>query len=133
MNNKIKAVLDTTILVSALWSDNGNPAAIIKLMPQVIIPCFSHAIFLEYTDVLNRSKFNFSADNLEKLLTKIKEYGEIVSTDKSDIPFLDESDRIFYDVARASGAILITGNIKHYPAEPFIMTPAEFLTKLENR
>ena len=26
-----------------------------------------------------------------------------------------------------SGAILITGNIRHFPAEPFIMSPADFL------
>jgi len=42
----------------------------------------------------------------------------------------DETDRVFYDTAKASGAILITGNIRHYPAMPFIMTPADFLGTL---
>ena len=129
MKNRIKVVLDTNVLVSALWSDNGNPAAIMKLIPAVLIPCFDHTIFLEYTQVLLRPKFDFSARRKEELLSRLKKYGEIVSPNKSDIHFLDESDRVFYDVAQASGAILITGNRRHYPAESFIMTPSDFLKK----
>ncbi|MCL2662882.1 MAG: hypothetical protein FWE83_06060 [Oscillospiraceae bacterium] len=41
------------------------------------------------------------------------------------------SDRIFYDTAIASGAVLITGNTKHFPDEPIIMTPSEFLADME--
>jgi len=47
----------------------------------------------------------------------------------STVFMTDETDRTFYDTAKASDSILITGNIKHYPTEPFIMTPTEFLTK----
>jgi predicted nucleic acid-binding protein len=39
----------------------------------------------------------------------------------------DEEDRKFYNVAKSSGAFLITGNIKHFPPESFIVTPADFL------
>jgi hypothetical protein len=39
----------------------------------------------------------------------------------------DETDRKFYDTAKAAGAMLITGNTKHYPDEPFILTPAAFI------
>jgi hypothetical protein len=35
----------------------------------------------------------------------------------------------FYDIAKAADAILITGNIKHYPDEPFILTPAAFIQR----
>jgi hypothetical protein len=38
----------------------------------------------------------------------------------------DESDRKFYDAAKACHAILITGNQKHFPKENFIVSPAEF-------
>jgi len=48
-----------------------------------------------------------------------------------DISLPDESDRIFYDTACESKAILITGNKKHYPDEEFIMTPADFLLRFE--
>jgi putative PIN family toxin of toxin-antitoxin system len=127
MNSGIKVVLDTNVLVSALWTDSGKPATIIKLMPKIIIPCFNDAIFSEYNDVLNRPKFNFSDYNKKLLFSKIREYGEFNSPSKSVFPMRDESDRIFYDTAKASGAILITGNASDYPAEPFIMKPSDFL------
>jgi len=38
----------------------------------------------------------------------------------------DESDRTFYDTAKTCGAVLVTGNMRHYPSESFIMTPAKF-------
>jgi predicted nucleic acid-binding protein len=39
----------------------------------------------------------------------------------------DETDRKFFDVAKACEAVLITGNRKHYPQDPLIITPAEFV------
>jgi hypothetical protein len=39
----------------------------------------------------------------------------------------DETDRVFYDVAKYAGAFLVTHNIKHYPKEPIIFTPREFV------
>jgi len=83
---------------------------------------------MEYTDVLDRPKFDFSAHKKVVLLSKLKAYGEIVSQSNSNFSMIDESDRIFYDAALASGSILITGNIKHFPSEPFIMTPVDFLS-----
>ena len=43
----------------------------------------------------------------------------------------DEDDCVFYDIAKYAKACLITGNTKHYPVESFILTPMEFLSKLE--
>ncbi|MCL1819283.1 MAG: putative toxin-antitoxin system toxin component, PIN family [Oscillospiraceae bacterium] len=129
MKSIIRVVIDTNILVSALWSDDGNASAIIKMMPSNIIPVFNDFILEEYTEVLSRPKFAFSVHKRESLLAKMKDYGESITPEKSDIPMSDETDRIFYDTAMAIGAILITGNIKDYPNESFIMTPAEFLQK----
>ena len=130
MTGKTRTVIDTNILVSALWSENGNSATIMKMIPSSIIPIFNDSIFDEYAEVLNRPKFSFSASNKERLLVKLKDFGEIVVPEKSDIPMLDETDRIFYDTAMAIGATLITGNKRDYPDELFIMTPAEFLRKM---
>jgi putative PIN family toxin of toxin-antitoxin system len=115
--------------VSALWSDSSIPAEIIKLIPKIIVPCFSCEIFLEYTDVLKRPKFDFSVCKRERLLFEIKEHGEVISPNKSDIPMPDETDRKFYDTAKQIGAILISGNLRHYPAEPFIIMPSDFLRR----
>ena len=46
---------------------------------------------------------------------------------KSNLQMIDEADRIFYDTAKGSNSILITGNIKHFPKEDFIKTVNEFL------
>ena len=131
MINGGKVVIDTNVLVLALWSENGNSAEIMKMIPNDIIPYFSESVFEEYTEVLNRPKFTFSANKKEGLLAKIKEFGEAVTPEKSDIPMIDETDRVFYDTAVSSGAILITGNKKDYPNEPFILTPSEFLHKMK--
>jgi len=59
----------------------------------------------------------------------LKMFGTQINPPTSTISLPDETDRIFYDTAKSSEAVLITGNIRHYPEEPFIMTPAEFLSK----
>ena len=63
------------------------------------------------------------------IISDLQEFGKLIDPRESSIPMEDETDRIFYDTAKASGAVLVTGNIKHYPDEPFIMTPAEFLKR----
>jgi putative PIN family toxin of toxin-antitoxin system len=114
MSAAINVVLDTNILVSALWSKRSNPAAIIALIPdELIIPYFSHAIFMEYINVLKRPKLNFSVDETKELLNIYKEYGKVIFPNKSNIFMTDESDRKFYDAAKACNGCLITGNIKH--------------------
>jgi predicted nucleic acid-binding protein len=47
------------------------------------------------------------------------------------MPMKDEDDRKFYDVAKAALAFLITGNIRHFLPEPFIVTPVDFLRRYE--
>ena len=127
MNNKV--VIDTNIIVSALWSASGNPNKIIKLIPDnKIVPYFCQEILKEYKRVLSRPKFDFSPLEISRLLREFLLHGvELENIVKSDVSFADESDRIFYDTAQASDAILITGNSKHYPNEPSIMNPAQFL------
>ncbi|MCL2627986.1 MAG: putative toxin-antitoxin system toxin component, PIN family [Oscillospiraceae bacterium] len=127
-------VLDTNILVSALWSKEGKPAIIIEQMfERVIKPCFNEKVIAEYVDVLYRDKFPFVENETNDIINFIKEKGAYITgepkeTDISkDIHFPDEDDRAFYDVAKLCGAVLITGNKRHYPQDPDIVTPAEFL------
>jgi putative PIN family toxin of toxin-antitoxin system len=124
-----KAVFDTNVLVSALWNPQGTPARVISLIPMWrIVPCFDHRILAEYMMVLNRPKLKFSGDKIEAILREFEQYGISVIAPESVIPFPDESDRKFYDVAVACDAVLITGNTKHYPPADFILSPAEALS-----
>jgi len=113
----VHVVLDTNILISALWSKDGNPAKVAHLIPDgKIIPCYCGEILNEYEVVLSRPKFGFPQHQIKALLGNIKKYGKSYIVSESSVPMADESDRIFYDVARESKAILITGNIKHFQA-----------------
>ena len=87
----------------------------------------------EYKDVLFRDKFKdrFSYDTIEKLLGYIEKLGKNITVNKSDIWFEDEDDRIFYDAARESKSMLITGNTAHFPDESFIIKAADYLKILE--
>ena len=125
-------VIDTNVLISAALSEKGNPAKIIQLALDGKIKVYwDELIFLEYLDVLPRSKFSFAPETQDALIKGLKQIRvsalELPEITVSDIPLPDESDRVFYDVARSCGAYLITGNLKHYPVEPFIVTPAQFL------
>ena len=61
-------------------------------------------------------------------MADLREIGVQVNPKTSGIIIKDEDDRIFYDTAKTSDAILITGD-KHLLElkEPFIKTPAEYI------
>ena len=126
----IPVVLDTNILVSAFWTNNGNAARILQMFAEEKIRLYYDArIMTEYTTVLKRKKFAFNKVKIGVLLKSIMDDGMVIAVTPSKIAFTDESDRKFYDVAKACSGFLITGNLKHYPKEPFIVTAAEFLQK----
>ena len=123
-----KVVLDTNILVSALWSKKGNPYEIVEMVFSFeITPCYNNEIIEEYYEVLLREKLCFPKNEVLCLLHEITKNGFFADHIESDTLFVDESDRKFYDTAKVNEAILITGNTKHYPNEPFVMTPDFFL------
>jgi len=125
----MNVVLDTNILVSSQITQKGNPALIVqRVLEGELTACYSHTILHEYAVVLSRSQFHLSEKNNNSLLDGITRMGILVSNwKKSDIIFIDETDRKFYEVAKQTHAVLITGNLKHYPDDPCVMTPAQFL------
>ena len=123
----LRVVLDTNIVVSALMSPNGNPAIILDMLAdQKLRICYSHEILTEYLDVLSRTHFKFSLKDRNDFIQGVKQFGLYVHPSVNDIQLTDGDDQCFYDVAKQCEAVLITGNTKHYPTWPFIVTPAEF-------
>jgi putative PIN family toxin of toxin-antitoxin system len=117
-------VVDTNIVVSAFWSRNGNPAKIIGLIQNnIITPCYDYRILEEYENVLLRKKFRFEKWEVNDFLAQIKHDGLSVVVKPLSVNFPDESDKMFYEVAKHCNAILITGNVKHFPSDDFIMPP----------
>jgi len=121
-------VLDTNILVSALWSLNGNSAKIVELVLYGEANIyFTNSICEEYKNVLSRPKFNFKQEYKQPLLNGLFECGNLINVEPSKIILPDESDRKFYDTAKATNSFLITGNKKHFPKENTIISPVEYL------
>jgi len=124
-----KVVIDTNVVVSSNISLGGNPAVIMELFYRNRLQLFySSGVLAEYKRVLSYPKLKFTPETQIAIINAIVVGGTLITPPISTIPMSDETDRIFYDVAKFSDAILITGNMKHYPNEPFIMTPTEFLT-----
>ncbi|MCL1874091.1 MAG: putative toxin-antitoxin system toxin component, PIN family [Clostridiales bacterium] len=123
-----KVVLDTNVLVSALWSNQGNPYKILEMFFQgEIMLYYNHEIMDEYSEVLHREKLGFPKNKVRNLLNEIMSKAVFAESPKSKMHFIDESDRKFFDLAKYYEARLITGNTRHYPSESCVVTPHEFL------
>ena len=134
--DKPRVVLDTNVLVSALLSPLGIPGQIVSMTLQGQLHfCYKQEIIDEYENVLSRPGFKFKSVEEERLsvLETLQKDGLLYDNPISSVfSMQDESDRIFYDVARAAGAFLITGNKKHYPDELFVVTPRDFIDLVED-
>jgi len=123
----LNAVIDTNVLVSGLITAHGFPAKIVNALKEKQFNIFINSeIMIEYRDVLYRNKLGLESKDVEDLLDVINLNGVPVTTDTSTISLPDEDDRYFYDTAKYAGAYLVTGNIKHYPNDSTIITPADF-------
>lgn len=124
-------VLDTNILVSALWSPGKNASEILSaVFARKFTVCYDNRILIEYDRVLHYKKFPFSEQEIYSILEPIIKTGiSVIADPLPDIPFTDESDRKFYEVSKFCNALLITGNQKHYPIDPDVITMVDFYKK----
>lgn len=69
------------------------------------------------------------------MLESLKEQGISIDAGKLDIELPVVKDVVFYEVVmekrKKDSAYLVTGNIKHFPKEPFVVTPREMLEILD--
>lgn len=128
----ILAVIDTNVIVSALLNHDkeSNPSKVINdVLLGIITPIFNDEILSEYKDVLSRDKFPFRDSDIEDTLNLFLKKGIRVDSTfpvEEFIPDLD--DVVFYEVAMSiEGTYLITGNIKHFPNNPIVVTPAQMV------
>ncbi len=133
------AVIDTNVLVSALLS-NHTDATMVQLIGRLIrgevVPIYSAEIMQEYQEVLSRKKFKFELNMINYILATIEKYGILVEVSSTGVILPDMKDLPFYEVVmekRDDNAYLITGNLKHFPTEPFIVTPRQMLDILDRR
>ena len=122
-------VLDTNILVSAVWSPGRNASNILNAaFARRFTVCYDYRILEEYDRVLHYPKLKFAEWEINAILDPLIKNGlSVVADPIPDVPFdRDETDRKSYEVAKFCKAILISGNLAHYPQNPDIMSPADF-------
>lgn len=129
---KIYAVIDTNVIASALISKHPGTAPLTVLANVFsgdITPVFNDEIIEEYQVVLSREKFHLNPQDIDTALSAITDYGlNLERTPDVDESFPDPKDLVFYEVKMSKDdAYLVTGNTKHFPKKPFVVTPREMV------
>lgn len=128
---KIYAIIDTNVIISAFLTKHPDSATIQLLdyiFDRTLIPIFNEEILREYSQVLRRPKFNFSEQKITAILEAIQQSGITAERITSNENLPDPKDIVFYEVKLAvEGSYLVTGNIKHFPKKPFVVTPSEMV------
>lgn len=124
----MNVVLDTNVLVSAAWSPGRKAGDILASAVSGRFNLFyDYRIIEEYLRVMHYPKFGFQDWEIDAVLEPIIKYGTAVVADPvKTIDFPDEYDRKFYEVAKTAGAILVTGNLRHYPSDGIAMSLSDF-------
>lgn len=132
----VYAVIDTNIFVSALITHNSSAATVKVLksmLNQAIKPLYNDEIIAEYEEVLHRKKFKLSEEQIRCVVDFIKQNGIDSERFPYDGTMPDEDDRVFYEVALTEeDSFLVTGNLKHFPHTPKVVTAAEMVAILDN-
>lgn len=131
-------VIDTNVLVSALITRNeSSPTVRILrfLADGKIVPVYSDEIVREYGEVLRREKFKLPERIIKNLLNDITDNGlKITEIQEVGEEMPDPKDVVFYAVtlsAQDKDAFLVTGNGRHFPEKPFVVTPSELVEILK--
>jgi predicted nucleic acid-binding protein len=130
-------VLDTNVVIFAGIQRSSPPAKIIadwvlgSLVQVVTCPW----IAVEYRDVAWRAKlrrYGFPSPWLEVM---IKDSLQLPDPPQWPHSIPDPKDAPFLALAKAAGAWLVTGNLKHFPRAArngvAVLSPADYLSRLE--
>ena len=134
---KYYAVIDTNVLVSAMLRWDSVPGCVLEhAFVGDIIPLLNEQVLKEYMEVLKRPKFHFEEEKINIIIDGIVKRGVFVDAEHTGQILTDPEDIVFYEIVmekrKHDEAFLVTGNMKHFPAEPYIVTPREMLTILES-
>ncbi|MEO5968781.1 MAG: putative toxin-antitoxin system toxin component, PIN family [Bdellovibrionia bacterium] len=127
-----RVVLDTNVLLTAGFKENSIPAEIVKMIILKEIQALNcPGIVEEYKEVFSRARFKkwkFPPPWFEIFLAQ----STSLDCDPPSWPLMgpDPDDLLFLSFAHQQGAILISENMKDYPAEirqgTIVMDPSEY-------
>jgi len=133
----MKVVLDTNVIVSAAMTTYGTCGQIVDLLVKGAFEiCADDRILAEYDTVLRRPEFRIVAGDAEVVLDLMRSVAELVAAAPLAAILPDPKDMPLLEVAMASDAILVTGNLRHFPEEArkgvTVVSPREFLELLRH-
>lgn len=130
----VYAVIDTNVIVSSMLTRNhASPTRQIldNVRDGIIVPMVNDDILEEYTDVLSRAKFSFAQTDVVQMLNLFNIRGQKYVPDCLREVFIDLNDVIFYETyLLKDDAYLVTGNLKHFPQEPRIISSSDMINIL---
>ena len=130
------AVIDTNVIIAAhitKHDDSATRKIIMAVSDGSVTPVVTPAILAEYAEVMSRSKFQIAPETVSATLRYFRERGKHVMPVAYSQTLPDEKDREFLEAALAllvEGAVLVTGNKRHFPASDFVLSPSEFAALL---
>lgn len=130
-----EAVFDTNVIVSGILFPESIPGRVLDaIFEGHCRPIVSDAILAEYGDVLSRPTFKLPPERVKYIMEAFCSVGIPASfaLSKHRSQFPEPDDLIFVEAALSLNSVLVTGNIRHYPASLMqgvrVLSPAEFLS-----
>jgi len=128
----MKVVLDTNAIVSAVLTAHGVCAQILDMLTDGVFGIYvDDRILEEYDSVLRRPQLHLMPDDAAEVLVWIRSVSEPVGAVPLSVELPDPGDMPFLEVAASAGAILVTGNTRHYPKRSrvgvTVLSPREFI------
>ncbi len=131
----MRIVLDTNVLVAGLLTPDGACGRVLDLVIEGVVEiCVDGRILGEYETVLRRPRLAISPGDARPVLDIIRRIAEPVAAIPLPADLPDKDDAPFLEVATAAGAILVTGNLRHFPKKACkdvrVLSPAGLLDLL---
>ena len=136
----IRAVIDTSVLVSGLIRPEGTTGSVLKaLRDGLFTAVYSSETMMEAVEVLGRDKFklkyHIQPDDITVLVNLIRLRGEAVYINQRVVECRDPKDDKFLEAALGGNAdCIVSGDQDLLSMNPFrdipILSPAEFLAKI---
>ncbi len=133
----MKVVLDTNVVVSAALTAGGTCAQIVDLLADGAFDlCADDRILNEYEAVLHRRELGIDPNDAAVVLNWLRSTAEPVAAVPLAAALPDPGDLPFLEVAAAGGAVLVAGNLRHFPKKArraiTVLSPRDFLELLRH-